>query len=288
MNTLARRVAVGAGLCPRHPHVDYVLKIEFLMFEGNRLTRTPHAGMADAPPRRDLRPFFGFYGGKWRDAPKNYPTPAYEQIVEPFAGSAGYAVRYYDRRVTLCERDPIIAGVWRYLIAAKASEILKIPDVPLNGSVDDLTQTSEEARWLVGFWLNRGTARPRKRPSLWMRDGIRPGSFWGDRVRNTIASQVDAIRHWKIVEGNFDKAPNIAATWFIDPPYQRAGSHYRFGASGLDYDELAEWCRGRRGQVIVCENEGADWLPFEPLARVKTTRTGRRSVEVRWVSTERS
>ena len=35
-----------------------------------------------------LRPFFGYYGGKWRDAVKHYPEPAFETIIEPFAGSA--------------------------------------------------------------------------------------------------------------------------------------------------------------------------------------------------------
>ena len=31
-----------------------------------------------------IRPFFGFYGGKWRDAPKYYPVPEHDTIVEPF------------------------------------------------------------------------------------------------------------------------------------------------------------------------------------------------------------
>ena len=33
-----------------------------------------------------LRPFFGFYGGKWRDSPRHYPPPAHTRIIEPFAG----------------------------------------------------------------------------------------------------------------------------------------------------------------------------------------------------------
>lgn len=53
---------------------------------------------------RAMRPFFGYYGGKWRDAVKNYPAPEHAVIVEPFAGSAGYALRYPDRKVVLCER----------------------------------------------------------------------------------------------------------------------------------------------------------------------------------------
>ena len=229
-----------------------------------------------------LRPFFGYYGGKWRDALKNYPPPKYDTIVEPFAGSAGYALRYADRQIILCEADPIVAAVWDYLIRVEPEEILAIPDVEPHQSVDDLA-ISQEARWLVGFWLNRGAASPRKSPSRWMRDRIRPGSFWGERVRQTIASQVHAIRHWKVVNAGYSECGFAGpATWFVDPPYQLAGKHYRYGSNGIDYGDLAVWCTTRHGQVIVCENLGASWLPFREVAQVKTTRGHRRSLEVVW------
>jgi site-specific DNA-adenine methylase len=230
-----------------------------------------------------VRPFFGFYGGKWRDALKHYPGPIHDTVVEPFAGSAGYAMRYYDRKVVLCEVDPVLAGVWTYLIAVSPEEIRSIPDLEDGQTVDDL-DVCEEARWLVGFWLNRGASRPRRSPSRWMRERIRPGSFWGDRVRETIASQVDLIRHWEVHNLSYEECPvGSEATWFIDPPYQFAGQHYHFGSDGIDYGALADWCMSRPGQVIVCENAGADWLPFEDLADVKTTRAGSRSKEVAWL-----
>jgi site-specific DNA-adenine methylase len=229
-----------------------------------------------------LRPFFSYYGGKWRDAGRYYAKPMHDTIVEPFAGSAGYSLRYADRRVILCEIDPILVNLWRYLIRVSQEEILAIPDVPLGGSVDDL-KLIPEASWLVGFWLNRGVAQPRKTPSRWMRDQIRPGSFWGQRVRETIARQVPMIRHWKVIEGGYKKCRTTrSATWFIDPPYRSAGCHYKYGPECVNYDHLAAWCKARQGQVIVCESTGADWLPFQELAETKTTRTGRRSPEAVW------
>ena len=234
--------------------------------------------------KKELRPFFGLYGGKWRDAPKYYPPPRHDTVIEPFAGSAGYSLRYFDRRVILCEIDEVIAGLWSYLIKVSPAEILRIPDMPAGGTVDDL-RICQEARWLVGFWLNRGTVAPRRTPSAWMRQGIRPGCFWGDRVRQTVASQVDAIRHWKVHQCSYQDCPyEGAATWFVDPPYKVAGRHYRYGSALLDYEALASWCKSRNGQALVCENEGADWLPFSPLKDVKTSRPGRRSIEVLWVS----
>jgi len=47
-----------------------------------------------------LRPFWRYYGGKFRAAPR-YPTPTHKTIVEPFAGAAGYSLRVDDLRVHL-------------------------------------------------------------------------------------------------------------------------------------------------------------------------------------------
>lgn len=75
-----------------------------------------------------LRPFWRYYGGKWRAAPR-YPQPRYDTIIEPFAGSAGYSLRYPERRVILVEKYTVIAEMWRYLIAVTPAEVLRIPCV---------------------------------------------------------------------------------------------------------------------------------------------------------------
>ena len=43
-------------------------------------------------PAHALLPFWAYYGGKWRSAPR-YPAPVHGRIIEPFAGAAGYAMR---------------------------------------------------------------------------------------------------------------------------------------------------------------------------------------------------
>jgi len=97
-------------------------------------------------------PFFTFYGGKWRAAP-HYDGPIYDTIVEPFAGAAGYSVRYFDRKVILVEKDPVVASVWRFLIRSSASDIRNLPLIDMDQSVEDL-RVCEEAKRLIGFWLN--------------------------------------------------------------------------------------------------------------------------------------
>jgi hypothetical protein len=87
-----------------------------------------------------------------------------------------------------------------------------------------------------------------------------------------LASNVRHIRHWKIFNKSYEEAPNEKATWFIDPPYEKAGKHYAFPLD--DYEKLFNFCKTRTGQAIVCEAAGATWLPFRPF-RVTRTCSGK-------------
>ncbi len=215
-----------------------------------------------------LKPFFCYFGGKWLIAPK-YPVPKHEVIVEPFAGAAGYATRYADRRVILVEKNPVVAGLWSYLIRTSPEEIRALPS-EIRHTVDE-HRICQEAKTLIGFWLNKGAAAPHKKPSSWMRNYKNEKSFWGPEIRERIARQVDYIRHWRIFQGSYDtrQIPNGTATWFVDPPYQGAGIHYK--CREVNFETLSVWCRQRNGQVIVCENEGATWLPFQPFVKTKNS-----------------
>lgn len=214
-------------------------------------------------------PFFPYYGVKWR-AWRHYPPPVYEKIIEPFAGAANYAARYAEKQVALYDSNPVIAGLWDYLIHVKESEIRALPLVGNEDDVRDFTTISQEARWLIGFWIQHGNAYPCNRPSTWFKAGERANSYWGEVVRERLALQLRYTRHWKIHHDYCAAAKNEEATWFIDPPYQATGSHYPESSQNIAYDELGRWCRGREGQVIVCEQDGADWLSFRFLAEIKT------------------
>jgi hypothetical protein len=204
-----------------------------------------------------LKPFFSFYGSKWRLAPR-YPPPRHDTVIEPFAGSAGYSLRYPDRDVILVDKDPNVTAVWRYLIAVSPEEIMALPEPKAGEFLNDF-DLSTDARRLMGFWVDRAQRTPCNKVTEW--GGNNGGMFaWKQKV----ARQLPAIRHWNVIEGDYASSPDMCATWFIDPPYQVAGRKYRHGAKGIDYALLAQWCRERNGQVIACENEGAEWLPFTP------------------------
>lgn len=220
-----------------------------------------------------LRPFIRYYGGKWRAAPL-YPAPLYRTIVEPFAGAAGYSLRHHRHDVVLVEKYPPLAEMWRWLIAAAPADVLRIPVVD---HVDELPDwVRDGARVLVRMSFANGDCRLRNHTSKAIlkcrEERCVQDTMWGwtSRGRGRVASQVLAIKHWRVIEGDYTLAPDLGATWFVDPPYSnRAGLHYPCGCDEIDFGELGQWCRERRGQVIACENEGATWLPFRPFAQMR-------------------
>ena len=209
-----------------------------------------------------MYPFFHYYGGKWRAA-RHYPRPTFKHVVEPFAGAAGYAVYWEPKQVTLVERNPLVAGLWRYLIKVSPNEILRLPD-----KIEDISQIrcAQEAKHLIGFWVEQNGASPAKYSrggyhlALQQREAV---GTWGKAVKFRIAKQLERIKHWKIIEGSYEDVGNPEAFWFIDPPYQvRGATKYLFGSNKIDFEALAAWVKERRGGGVVCENEGAEWLPF--------------------------
>jgi hypothetical protein len=227
-----------------------------------------------------LKPFFTYFGGKYRIAPR-YPSPRWLLLIEPFAGSAGYAVRHWNTYVRLYDVNPKVYGTWHYLIHASEEEILRLPLV-----FDDVRDLSipQEAKWLIGWWLNKGHVQPCNLPSHWMRQGIRPNSQWGSIIRDRLVSQLRYIRHWRIYNQSYESCPGNNATWFVDPPYQITGRNYTYNR--VDYEHLKCWTKSRRGQVIACGEEGDDWLPFSPFMLAKGMETYKRTrinKEMVWV-----
>ncbi len=215
-------------------------------------------------PVQRLRPFWNYYGGKWKHAYEDsYPAPDYNTIIEPFAGAAGYSIRHYRRNVILVEKDERVAETWDYLLHASADDILRLPIVTDVAELADWVP--QGAKYLIGFNMNTAIATPAKTLSKLHRNNriLRNySSGWSEEKRTLCAWQVSYIKHWQLRFGDYSLAPDVEATWFIDPPYNnQAGATYRMHE--IDYHALGLWAQSRQGQVIVCENKGATWLPFK-------------------------
>ena len=230
---------------------------------------------------------FFYYGSKRRGA-KTYPPPSFDTIIEPFAGAAAYSMYHVGsaKRVILIEKDPRVVATWHRVLAMTPQELLDYP-IPAVGepSRDFLVMTAATSSASAGVTTLKVTDRV---------VDVMPGM-----LRKMAALLPLAKERVEVVLGDYRDAPNLEATWFIEPPYrvteQRAGSPLQQGmgyakgcnAASLDYDELGAWCRERRGQRIVCEQEGADWLPFRPTGRARTANSLNKATgEVVWLDPE--
>jgi hypothetical protein len=192
-----------------------------------------------------IRPFWQYYGGKWRAVSRGlYPPPAHDVVIEPFAGAAGYGCHHPDRSVVLVEREPRVAAVWRWLIGATSSDVLALPPI-IDRDVREYA-LPDAPTWLLGFWCGSALASPRQSPSKWRRQG--GCKAWSPRIRARMAVDVLRIKRWLVIEGDYVVSPDVFAA-------------------------LGSWCCRRRGQVIVCEAAGADWLPFRPVGRMQAANT---------------
>jgi hypothetical protein len=207
---------------------------------------------------------WGYYGSKSKIV-DYYPKPIYDTVIEPFAGTAQYSLKYFDRDVILVDKYDVIVRLWKWLQQCSPKGILSLPRLKCGENVDDFTWDCEEAKWLVGFIITGAPTMPKKTASKW-KTVIRPNTQ--EYKLNYIADNLFKIRHWDIRQGDYTQLENKKATWFVDPPYQVGGEYYRHSSKDIDYKALREWCEGRDGQVIVCGNTNDTWCKFKPLVDI--------------------
>lgn len=243
----------------------------------------------DRPQKAIGRSVLNYFGSKVSSAHK-YPAPKQDVIIEPFAGGAGYSLCYWERQVVLIDMNPDVVDTWRYVIEADPEEIRALPLIEPGQKVRELG-LPRGPELLLRWSVNQTTSSPRNELSSFSEKHLVAdwATVWGTARRERIARVAGMIKHWHVICGSYADLPDVEVTWFIDPPYFDAGKNYPFGSKMIDYQHLGAWCRSRRGQTIVCENEGASWLPFVPFIRDKRCATldngvTRRRTEVIWTN----
>lgn len=219
---------------------------------------------------------FNYFGSKARLAP-SYQAPKHQLIVEPFAGAGAYSMywltRQSDIRCLLIELNPLVVEMWETLLGMSPEELWEYP-MPEPGLSSDLIHLAAAAGSSeVRVRATRGTFTV----TPWAVEAFRTKKEQMAQTLSLVQGRVD------VALGDYKEAPDVEATWFIDPPYQLDGEHYAKNQSELDFGELGAWCESRRGQVIVCESQGADWMDFTP-HRANQTISHDTSIEVVWYS----
>jgi hypothetical protein len=214
---------------------------------------------------------FSYYGGKSKVAGR-YPAPKGRRIIEPFAGAAAYSWRHRQGRdVWVNDIDPITISIWRFLQSDDAIGWLQ--SLPLSiehaQSIDSIAPDAPIGLIeLIRAEMSRGTQGRKDKAARVTAFGAH---YYRPRFAARMAVVATAVKGWWITSLDYSQIKDEEATWFIDPPYNNwAGARYRH--SSVDYAHLSEWCLSRSGQVIVCEAQGATWLPFTPLSDLRSGR----------------
>ena len=208
---------------------------------------------------------WGYYGSKSKVVDK-YPSPKYDKIIEPFAGTAQYSLKYFEKEVLLVDKYEVITRVWQWLQKCSKKDILSLPRLKWGENVDNFTWDCDEAKWLIGFIIVGAPSQPKKTASRW-KTVVRPNTQ--EYKLNLIADSLYKIRHWKVIQGDYKDIENEKATWFIDPPYELGGQYYKYSNKDIDYKYLLKWSKSRLGESIVCENSNATWIKVKPIAEMR-------------------
>lgn len=212
---------------------------------------------------------FGYFGAKHGLA-RFYPAPVHDTIIEPFAGAAGYSCHWAKlesvKRVILVEKNPSVVALWKRLKPMNANDFGSMDCPPKGYKTGDPMVAAA-----MGGEQMMATLRGQKRSVT-----DRCIKDW-DRTIRKFRDFAEIAHKFEVYLGNYaDVVHSQPATWFIDPPYQpkegnggkstaggaRYNEHGDFG--NVNYEGLAEWCTARKGQVMVCEQMPASWLPFSP------------------------
>ena len=143
---------------------------------------------------------FSYYGSKSKIV-DYYPPPKHNKIIEPFAGSARYSLKYWQNDITIVDKYEKIIRIWKWLQKATEKDILNLPEPKYKESIDDFN-ISDDEKLLMGFMVAGAIASPQKIVQKF-------SNIPGDKKR--IAKQLFKIKHWKIINGSYDEIENIEA-----------------------------------------------------------------------------
>jgi hypothetical protein len=103
---------------------------------------------------------WSYYGSKSKIV-GYYPEPNKDLIIEPFAGSARYALKYWERNVMICDKYERLINIWKYLQVASVRDIENLPILKRGENLNNFQFICKEEKDLLGFMIQAGVNAPR-------------------------------------------------------------------------------------------------------------------------------
>ena len=213
---------------------------------------------------------FYYYGAKNMLA-KHYPPPKLDLVIEPFGGSAAYGIHHLAKnnklRLIVNEKDPKVFNMWAFLKNTTFSEIENYPLPNVGENTSDFFIMTCAASNAVS-----------KCSKMKVSERLR---YVFEIQKRRILQRFHLLERIEVTNLDYTEIINQQACWFIDPPYQlqtivqntpfQNGNGYSVGynSDSINFSDLASWCISRDGQIIVCEKQGANWLPFRSFRTAK-------------------
>ena len=144
---------------------------------------------------------FSYYGSKSKIV-NLYPKPKFDKIIEPFAGSARYSLKYFDKDILLIDMYDILIDVWHYLQNVKEIELLKLTKLKLKYRLSDIIDKNTIEYKFLGYLTQAGQGKPSDTLS-----SMRDIDYFKFQISN-IAKQLYKIRHWIIIKDDYKNLQN--------------------------------------------------------------------------------
>ncbi len=102
---------------------------------------------------------FSYYGSKSKIV-DYYPPPKHKKIIEPFAGSARYSLKYWMNDVILNDKYKTVIDVWEYLRQVSETELLQLCKLNLTYRLSDIVAKESIEYKFLGFLTQAGQGSP--------------------------------------------------------------------------------------------------------------------------------
>ena len=85
---------------------------------------------------------WSYYGSKSKIVDL-YPRPKHGRIIERFAGSARYSLKWFENDVLLIDKYPVIVRLWKFLQQCQPEDIMRLPEPTYKQSVEQFNISSD-------------------------------------------------------------------------------------------------------------------------------------------------